>query len=252
MAFQPDQPSEQYLDHHGRLLEGMAAAVRERGLRGSTVADVVRIARVSRRTFYQHFDDLIDCYLELMRCSATQLLEAVREAIESGGTAEERIDRAVGRYLDLLEEDPALARSYWLEYHLTGERGRGSARLRQRARRRALRPDSAQELRAAARRRASRCRRAALVMLAGGIRELEPAPVRARPPAARGPGGDRVDGAARRYGRPSRSSPGAQGPLGQRHDLVVVRRRDAGEEVEDVRVRPHEDARLALLDALGG
>ena len=116
-----------YRDHRQRLLEGMATSVRERGLSGSTVADVVRIARVSRRTFYQHFDDLVDCYLELMRLLGDQLLEAVREAIDSGGTAEQRIDRAVGRYLELLEEDPALARSYWLEYHLTGERGRGSA-----------------------------------------------------------------------------------------------------------------------------
>jgi AcrR family transcriptional regulator len=120
-----DQPSRQYLDHHARLLEGVAASVRERGLRGSTVADVVRNARVSRRTFYQHFDDLIDCYLELMRLLGDQMLDAVQEAIESGGTTDERIDRAVSRYIELLEEEPALSRSYWLEYHLTGERGHG-------------------------------------------------------------------------------------------------------------------------------
>ena len=120
-----DEQSEQYRDHHERLIDGMAEAVRERGLSGSTVADVVRAARVSRRTFYQHFDDLIDCYLELMQLLADRLLDEVREAVESGGTTEERIDRAVGRYVALLEEEPALARSYWLEYHLTGERGHG-------------------------------------------------------------------------------------------------------------------------------
>ncbi len=38
-----------------RLLEGMAAAIRECGFRDSTVADVVRCARTSRRTFYEHF-----------------------------------------------------------------------------------------------------------------------------------------------------------------------------------------------------
>jgi AcrR family transcriptional regulator len=125
VAPEPDQPSRQYLDHHKRLLEGVAASVRERGLRGSTVADVVRNARVSRRTFYQHFDDLVDCYLELMRLLGNQMLDAVQEAIESGGTTDERIDRAVSRYIELLEEEPALSRSYWLEYHLTGERGHG-------------------------------------------------------------------------------------------------------------------------------
>lgn len=171
MAFQPDQPTEQYLDHHGRLLEGMAAAVRERGLRGSTVADVVRGARVSRRTFYQHFDDLIDCYLELMNLLGEQLLEAVREAIEQGGTAEERIDRAVGRYLDLLEEDPELARSYWLEYHLTGERGRGSA-VSGSERAVELFGRLAQEIRATSPPARGPLPDEALVMLAGSIREL--------------------------------------------------------------------------------
>ena len=38
-----------------RLLEGMAAAIRETGYRDATVADVVRHARTSRRTFYEHF-----------------------------------------------------------------------------------------------------------------------------------------------------------------------------------------------------
>lgn len=127
MAAAPEHPSEQYLEHHRRLLEGMADAVREHGLRGSTVAEVVRTARVSRRTFYQHFDDLIDCYLELMNQLGDEMLAEAREAATSAGTVEERIDRAVGSYLTKLDEDPALSRSYWQEYHLTGERGQGTA-----------------------------------------------------------------------------------------------------------------------------
>lgn len=127
MAVPPEQPSEQYLEHHQRLLDGMADAVRAHGLRGSTVAEVVKAARVSRRTFYQHFDDLIDCYLELMNRLGDEILAEAREAATSGGTVEERIDRAVGGYLAKLDEDPALSRSYWQEYHLTGERGQGTA-----------------------------------------------------------------------------------------------------------------------------
>ena len=149
----------------------MAESVRERGLRATTVADVVRIARVSRRTFYQHFDDLVDCYLELMRLLGDELLEAVREEMESAGTAEERIERAVGRYLDLLEEDPALARSFWLEYHLTGERGRGSA-VSNSERAAELFGRLAQELREAEAPPRGPLPVEAFVMLAGGIREV--------------------------------------------------------------------------------
>jgi AcrR family transcriptional regulator len=167
----PDQQSQQYRDHHDRLLEGMAASVRERGLKGSTVADVVRVARVSRRTFYQHFDDLVDCYLELMRLLGDQLLDAVREAVESGGTTDERIDRAVDRYIGLLEEEPALSRSYWLEYHLTGERGHGQV-VSDSERTAALFGSLAEELRATASETSEPLPQDAFVMLTGAIREI--------------------------------------------------------------------------------
>jgi hypothetical protein len=100
-----------------------------------------------------------------------QLLDAVREAVESGGSAEQRIERAVGRYLDLLEEDPALARSYWLEYHLTGERGRGSA-VSASDRAAQLFGHLAQELRATSPPARAPLPLEALVMLAGSIREI--------------------------------------------------------------------------------
>ena len=38
-----------------RLLDGLAAAIDERGYRASTVADIVRHARTSKRTFYDQF-----------------------------------------------------------------------------------------------------------------------------------------------------------------------------------------------------
>ena len=50
-----------------RLLEGMAAAIHEDGYRDSTVADVVRHARTSRRTFYEHFPSKQACFVDLLR-----------------------------------------------------------------------------------------------------------------------------------------------------------------------------------------
>jgi AcrR family transcriptional regulator len=110
--------------HRERLLAGMAAAVREKGFRGTTLADVVRHAGVSRRTFYEHFTDLVECYLALIEEVGDQLLAAVAQAMASDATLAERLDRAVGVYLDRFSADPELNRSYWTELHLTGERGR--------------------------------------------------------------------------------------------------------------------------------
>ena len=52
-------------DARSRLLTGMAVAVSEHGYEGTTVADIVRIAHASRRTFYLHFADRAECFLAL-------------------------------------------------------------------------------------------------------------------------------------------------------------------------------------------
>lgn len=119
-----DPTSVAQVDHRARLLAGMAASLRTQGFRGTTLADVVREARVSRRTFYEHFTDPVDCYVALLEQVAERTIAAVAEAIMSGGTPEERLDRAVGGYLAALEAEPLLMRSFLRELHLTGERGR--------------------------------------------------------------------------------------------------------------------------------
>lgn len=111
-------------NHRARLLDGMAAAVREKGFRRTTLADVVAHAGVSRRTFYEHFSDPVDCYLALIDATGTAMLVGVAEAMAADGPLGVRIDRAVGVYLDLFAADPDLSRSYWTELHLTGDRGR--------------------------------------------------------------------------------------------------------------------------------
>src|SRR3954463_8328150 len=50
-----------------RLLDGMAQAVAEKGYAAATVADAVRIARVSRGTFYALFASKEACFLEAHR-----------------------------------------------------------------------------------------------------------------------------------------------------------------------------------------
>src|SRR5579884_975427 len=52
---------------HARICEAMAHVVAERGYSAVTVADVVSAARISRRTFYEHFVDKEACFLETYR-----------------------------------------------------------------------------------------------------------------------------------------------------------------------------------------
>ena len=50
-----------------RLLDGLAASITERGYRETTVADVVRHAKTSKRTFYEQFATKDACLIELLR-----------------------------------------------------------------------------------------------------------------------------------------------------------------------------------------
>ena len=67
---------------HGRLLDGLAASITERGYRESTVADIVRCARTSKRTFYDHFASKEECFAELLSTNNEGLVEALRVAID--------------------------------------------------------------------------------------------------------------------------------------------------------------------------
>ncbi|WP_205695874.1 TetR/AcrR family transcriptional regulator [Conexibacter sp. SYSU D00693] len=109
--------------HRDRLLAAMADALRERGFRGTTVADVVRHARVSRRTFYEHFEDLVACYLALGDVLGDLVLAQIRAAASLDKPLEERLDAATDAYLRSLTSEPELTRTYGYEMYLAGERG---------------------------------------------------------------------------------------------------------------------------------
>ena len=44
----------------------------ERGYRDTTVADIVRHARTSKRTFYEQFASKEECFIELLRSRTTR------------------------------------------------------------------------------------------------------------------------------------------------------------------------------------
>src|SRR5271156_958998 len=65
-----------------RLLDGLAASITERGYRASTVADIVRHAKTSKRTFYDQFPSKEQCFLELLHADVGKLGEDIRDAVD--------------------------------------------------------------------------------------------------------------------------------------------------------------------------
>jgi AcrR family transcriptional regulator len=97
---------------HQRLMDGLAASIREKGLAQTQVSDIVAHAHASRRTFYNHFEDKEACFVELMQALADAFLEAVDRAIDREQPISVQIDQAVDTYLALVTGDPALTSTF--------------------------------------------------------------------------------------------------------------------------------------------
>ena len=81
-------------DRRARLTAGLADAIAEKGYAAATIADVVRHARVSKRTFYEHFADKEACFLALYSESSDELLALIARR---GGRRRARGTRALER-----------------------------------------------------------------------------------------------------------------------------------------------------------
>jgi AcrR family transcriptional regulator len=101
-----------YDEQHARLLEGLAASIRDKGLAGTQVTDIVGHARASRRTFYKHFADKDSCFVELTNMVSRVLLEQVDRAIDRDAPLATQIDQAIDTYVDILLSEPGLTTTF--------------------------------------------------------------------------------------------------------------------------------------------
>jgi AcrR family transcriptional regulator len=92
-----------------RLLRAALAVAHEHGYERMTVALVISQARISRRTFYELFDNRDDCYLALYDEALSDIAAAVRPPYDGEGTWSERLRRGLAALLAFLESEHELA-----------------------------------------------------------------------------------------------------------------------------------------------
>jgi AcrR family transcriptional regulator len=107
-------------EHTRRLLEGMAAAITEKGYAATTVADVVAHARVSKRTFYERFTDKEAAFLATYSAASDDMLAVIAAAAATDAPWQERIEAGVRAYLTELAAHPALTRTFLVEIQAAG------------------------------------------------------------------------------------------------------------------------------------
>ncbi|HEX4306452.1 MAG TPA: TetR/AcrR family transcriptional regulator [Solirubrobacterales bacterium] len=103
-------PPVRVAEHQKRRLEGaMVEAVARHGFAATTLSELVGLAGVSKTTFYQHFDNKLDCFLATFDAIVREVAARMGEAGRGSGDPRERLFRALTVFIDLVVEEPAAA-----------------------------------------------------------------------------------------------------------------------------------------------
>jgi len=100
--------------HRRRLLDAMAHTVSRKGYASTTIADLAAEARVSRRTFYEHFASKSDCLIALYEAASEQALEVLKAAIDPERDWHAQVEQALHAYFATLACNPALLRTLFI------------------------------------------------------------------------------------------------------------------------------------------
>lgn len=93
-----------------RMIAAMIDVVSERTRANATVAHVVGRSGVSRRTFYEVFEDFEDCFLAALDSSVARASEYVLADYDPSARWRARIRAALVGLLEFLEDEPAMGR----------------------------------------------------------------------------------------------------------------------------------------------
>jgi AcrR family transcriptional regulator len=106
-----------------RLALAMVDAVGENGYRATRVADVIARAGVSRKTFYELFDNKQDCLLMTFDLIANEAVRRVEHAYRNADGWPGRVEAAIGAWLSAALENPGALRLSLLEIPTAGPAG---------------------------------------------------------------------------------------------------------------------------------
>ncbi len=117
-------PREQVAAHQReRLYKAMVECVDERGFVGSTVSELVSRARISRRSFYEHFDNKDECLLATYDTVIKRLGRRLRDVQDPTGTWDEQLEAYIRVLFDAAGDRPDAAKLVCVEMGAAGPAG---------------------------------------------------------------------------------------------------------------------------------
>jgi AcrR family transcriptional regulator len=110
-------------EQRARLFAALVANCVQQGYEATSVEDLLRTSGVSRATFYEQFDDKLDCFRAAEEEIIAGAVGAIAEQLEGDGDAEERSRAALAAFVGFVVAQPAAARTCLVESYAAGEAG---------------------------------------------------------------------------------------------------------------------------------
>jgi AcrR family transcriptional regulator len=107
-----------------RLLDGLAAAIRQGGYADTTVADIVREAHTSRRTFYAHCADRQECLMALLHESNQKTIARIDQAVDPHAPWQTQVRQAIEAWIAAVQADPPITLAWIREVPALGTSAR--------------------------------------------------------------------------------------------------------------------------------
>jgi AcrR family transcriptional regulator len=93
----------------------MLELVSRQGYEPSTVSEVIALLGMSRKTFYEYFEDRRSCFIWVCEQVGSQWLEDAKQAIEAAPAGESRTSALLGALFERAIEQPGALRAVMLE-----------------------------------------------------------------------------------------------------------------------------------------
>ncbi len=106
-----------------RLFAAMVASCATQGFEATSVEDLLRAAGVSRATFYEQFDDKVDCFRAAEEEIVAAALTAIGEELRGKTEGLEGPRAALAAFVGMAVAEPAAARMCLVESYAAGEVG---------------------------------------------------------------------------------------------------------------------------------
>ena len=110
-------------DARARLLDGLAAVLATKAYAEVTVADVVALARVSKRTFYEQFPSKEACLMALGERLGDEILTLVAATYRHDADWVVQLRNVTQAYLGSLASQPSVLRALYVDLPTLGPQG---------------------------------------------------------------------------------------------------------------------------------